>query len=326
MGKPEPDLMQLRVVRAERIAEDIQRFELARTDGAKLPAFTPGAHIRVVLPGGSGPEGRIRRYSLCNAPHEDDRYEIAVKREAGGLGGSRALVDDTRAGDVLPVLPPRNDFELKGNPVSYVFIAGGIGITPIRSMMRHLLHSGGKPFKLHYLCRSPASAAFREELATPALKGRVVIHYDQGDPERSLDLWPALEKPKGAHLYCCGPRPMMEAVRDMTGHWSRAAVHFEDFGAGKAAHAVDDQPFCVRLARRGETVSIPADQSILETLRAHGCVIASSCESGTCGSCRLAYLAGEPDHRDLVLSDEERAREIIVCVSRARSPELTLDL
>ena len=169
-------------------------------------------------------------------------------------------------------------------------------------------------------------AAFRDELSDPALRGKVVIHYDDGDPERSLDLWPVLEKPKGAHLYCCGPRPLMEAVRDMTGHWSTAAVHFEDFGAGKAAHAPDDRAFTVRLARRGDTVEIPADRSILETLRAHGCTIASSCESGTCGSCRLRYLAGEPEHRDLVLTDAERAREVIVCVSRSHSPELVIDL
>ena len=324
---PLQDAMPLRVLRAGRIAEDIQLFELAHATGGALPPFTPGAHVRVRVPGDATADGDpTRRYSLCNAPDEGDSYVIAVKREAAGQGGSRTLVDGTKVGDVLEVAPPRNDFELKGNPVSYVFIAGGIGITPIRSMMRHLLHTGGKPFKLYYLCRNAEMAAFRDELAAPALRGKVVIHYDGGDPERSLDLWPVLEKPKGAHLYCCGPRPLMEAVRDMTGHWSTAAVHFEDFGAGKAAHAPDDRPFKVRLARRGDTVDIPADRSILETLRAHGCTIASSCESGTCGSCRLPYLEGEPEHRDLVLTDAERTREVIVCVSRSHSPELVIDL
>ena len=118
----------------------------------------------------------------------------------------------------------------------------------------------------------------------------------------------------------------MEAVRDMTGHWSSAAVHFEDFGAGNVAHAADDRPFTVRLARSGSVVEIPAGRTMLETLREHGCTIPSSCESGTCGTCRVGLVAGEPDHRDLVLSEFERPREVIVCVSRARSPELTLDL
>ena len=315
------DLMPLRAVRAERAAEDIQRFELAQPDGNELPPFTPGAHVLVRTP-----VGLIRRYSLANAPDERDRYVIAVKREPDGEGGSRSLVDDTKPGDILEVSSPRNDFELAGNPVSYLFIAGGIGITPIRSMTRHLLRTGGKPFKLYYLSRTPEQTAFRDEFTGPDYRGKVVLHHDMGDVDRSLDLWPVLEKPKGMHLYCCGPRGLMEAVRDMTGHWSRAAVHFEDFGAGKAAHAANDKAFSVLLAKRGDRVEIPADKSMLETLRAHGCVIASSCESGTCGSCRVGLVAGEPDHRDLVLSDYERTREVIVCVSRAHSPELTLDL
>ena len=315
------DLMPLRAKRAERVAEDIQLFELAHVDGAALPPFTPGAHILVKTP-----SQLVRRYSLANAPDEREHYVIAVKREAAGEGGSVSLVDGTKPGDTIEVSAPRNDFELAGNPASYLFIAGGIGITPIRSMIRHLRNTGGKPFKLYYLSRTPAQTAFREEFTAPEYRGKAIVHHDMGDLDHSLDLWPVLEKPRGMHLYCCGPRGLMEAVRDMTGHWSRAAVHFEDFGAGKAAHAADDKPFTIRLAKRGDRVEIPADKSMLETLRAHGLVIPSSCESGTCGSCRVGLLAGEPEHRDLVLSDAERAREVIVCVSRAHSPELTLDL
>jgi phthalate 4,5-dioxygenase reductase component len=315
------DLMPLRAERAERVAEDIQLYELRRPDGGELPEFTPGAHILVKTPNGS-----IRRYSLANAPEERDRYIIAVKREENGRGGSISLVDSARPGDTIEVSAPRNDFELAGNPASYLFIAGGIGITPIRSMIHHLRNTGGKPYKLYYLSRTPQMTAFRDEFLSPEYRGKAVVHHDMGDVDQSLDLWPVLEKPKGAHLYCCGPRGLMEAVRDMTGHWSPAAVHFEDFGAGKAGRTVDDKPFTVRLAKRGDTVEIPADKSMLETLRAHGCVIPSSCESGTCGSCRVGLLAGEPDHRDLVLTDYERLREVIVCVSRAHSPELMLDL
>ncbi len=318
---PAEDMMPLRAVRAERIAQDIHRFEFAHPDGRGLPEFSPGAHLMV-----RAPNGLLRRYSLCNAPEDRERYVIAVKREAAGRGGSMSLVDDTTAGDMVLVAAPRNDFALAGNPASYLFIAGGIGITPMWSMIQHLRNTGAKPYKLVYLSRLPEMTAFRDELSAPEFRGKVTIHHDYGDPDKSLDLWTLLEKPKGAHLYCCGPRPLMEAVRDMTGHWSRAAVHFEDFGAGKAAHAATDLPFAVRLARRGDVIEVPAGKSALEALREAGCRIASSCESGTCGSCRVGLLAGEPDHRDLVLSDHERLREMIVCVSRARSPELTLDL
>jgi len=315
------DLMPLRAERAERVAEDIRLFELRRPDGGELPEFTAGAHVLVKTPA-----GLVRRYSLANAPEERDRYVIAVKREAQGRGGSIDLVDNAKVGDTIEVSAPRNDFALAGNPTSYLFIAGGIGITPIRSMVHHLRNSGGKPFRLYYLSRTPEMTAFRDEFAAPEYRGKVVVHHDLGEADRSLDLWPVLEKPKGAHLYCCGPRGLMEAVRDMTGHWSSAAVHFEDFGAGKAARAADDKSFNVRLAKRGTVIEIPADRTMLETLRAHGCTIPSSCESGTCGSCRVGLVAGEPDHRDLVLSEYERLREVIVCVSRAHSPELTLDL
>ena len=321
MSDASDDLMPLRAERVERVAEDIQLYELRRADGGGLPEFTPGAHILVMTP-----NRLIRRYSLANAPQERERYVIAVKRESDGRGGSISLVDATKAGDTIEVSAPRNDFELTGNPASYLFIAGGIGITPIRSMIHHLRNTRGKPYKLYYLSRTPEMTAFREEFASPEYRGKAVVHHDMGDVDQSLDLWPMLEKPKGAHLYCCGPRGLMEAVRDMTGHWSRSAVHFEDFGGGQAAHAADDKPFTVRLSRSGKDVAIPADKSILETLRAQGCVIPSSCESGTCGTCRVGLLEGEADHRDLVLSDAERLREIMVCVSRSHSPRLMLDL
>ncbi|MFO1324705.1 MAG: PDR/VanB family oxidoreductase [Burkholderiales bacterium] len=307
--------------RVERIAQDIHLIELVRPDARPLPEFTAGAHVAVRTP-----NGLQRKYSLCNAPEANDHYAIAVKREAGGRGGSMSLIDATKAGDTLEVSAPRNDFALKGNPASYLFIAGGIGITPIWSMIQHLRNSGGKPFRLYYLSRAPEATAFLDALSAPSFRGSVTIHHDYGDPERSLDLWDVLEKPRGAHVYCCGPRPLMEAVRDMTGHWSTAAVHFEDFGAGDVAHAANDRPFDVRLDRTGGVVHVPADKTILETLRAHGLMLPSSCESGTCGTCRTGLVAGEPDHRDLVLSDAEHQREIMICVSRAKSPELTLDL
>lgn len=313
-----PELtMTLCVQSAAMVAQDIREFTLVDPTGAELPEFTPGSHLLIQTP-----SGVTRRYSLSSSPQDRDHYTIAVKREANGRGGSISMVDEVNVGDVLHVSPPRNEFELKDNAPSYLFIAGGIGITPMRSMIQHLLNTGDRPWKLYYLSRDPAMTAYREELSAPEFRGKVVLHHDLGDPDKSLDLWPVLEKAKG-HVYCCGPKGLMDAVRDMTGHWPTSAVHFEDFGAGKSARTVDDKPFLVRFA--GEEIEVPANASILETLRAKGHRIPSSCESGTCGSCKMKLIAGEPDHRDFVLSDEERLSNIMVCVSRAHSPELTIE-
>jgi phthalate 4,5-dioxygenase reductase subunit len=315
-----PELvMNLRVQSAAWVARDIRQFELVAEDGSALPEFTPGAHLLI-----QAPTGVTRRYSITNPPDEREHYVIAVKRDANGRGGSSSIVDGVNVGDKVHVSIPRNEFELKANAPSYVFIAGGIGITPIRSMIRHLMSTGEKPFKLYYLTREPELTAFRDEFGQPEYRGKVVLHHDYGDPEKAFDLWPMLEKPKGAHIYCCGPAPLMDAVRDMTGHWSTSAVHFEDFGAGKTAPTGEDKPLVVRLGVEGEAIEVPANMSILEALRAKGHRVPSSCESGTCGSCRMKVLAGEPDHRDLVLSENERRHEIIVCVSRAHSAELAL--
>ena len=317
----DPEMRPLRVARAEPIAKDIQYFEFTAPDGSDLLPFEAGAHVMIRVP-----SGLLRRYSLCNDPHERDRYAIAVKREAEGRGGSISLIQDAKAGDEITVSAPRNDFSLVGSPPRYLFIAGGIGITPILSMMRYLNKQGGKPYRLYYLSRDPAMTAFREELGGLEYRGKVVIHHDYGDPDKSYDLWPVLEQPKGAHLYCCGPRGLMEAVRDMTGHWSASAVHFEDFGSGKAASGANDAPFGVRLGQDGERLEVPVGKSILEVLREQGVNIPYSCESGTCGTCRVPYLDGEVDHRDLVLTDQERVKMLMVCVSRAFSPELVLDV
>ena len=215
---PETEMMRLRVERAEPIAEGIYTFELRHPDGAKLPEFTPGAHLTLRVP-----NGLLRKYSLSNDPAERDRYVIGVRREADGRGGSVSLIDGTKAGDEFLVAAPRNDFKLVKSAAGYIFIAGGIGITPIMSMIRHLKSTGGGRFRLYYLTRTPAMTAFREELSGPDYRGQVVIHHDHGDPEKSYDLWPVLEQPKGQQIYCCGPRALMESVRDMTGHWPSSA-------------------------------------------------------------------------------------------------------
>ncbi len=317
----ETPLTPLRVVAKAEIASDIHRLELARADGGELPEFTPGAHLTV-----RAPNGLERKYSLCNDPAERNRYVIAVKREANGEGGSISVVDETRVGADLLVSEPRNDFPLAPNIPNVLLIAGGIGVTPILSMIRHLKSTGAARFKLYYLTREADMTAFRQELAAPEFNGQVVIHHDHGDPAQMLDLWPVLEKPLGRHLYCCGPRPLMEAVRDMSGHWSSAAVHFEDFGSSKPAHKAEDKPFSVTLRRSGGIIEIPADVSILDALRANGLAVSSSCESGTCGTCKTKLISGDVDHRDLVLAEHEKASNIMICVSRAASGDLVLDL
>jgi phthalate 4,5-dioxygenase reductase subunit len=314
------EMLALRIVQKTRAADDIEFFELRHPDGADLPEFTAGAHLSLRVP-----NGEVRKYSLCNDPEERDRYCIAVKRETGGRGGSISLIGETKIGDEILVSAPRNDFELALSP-QYLFIAGGIGITPILSMIRHIRSSGLGRFKLFYLSRSAPTTAFLDELKSPEFRGMVTIHHDEGDPNNSLDLWPVLEKPGAAHLYCCGPRGLMQAVRDMTGHWSSARVHFEDFTPPGAMTKPEDKPFTVRLAKSGETYQVPVGKTILEVLRDHGHSVPSSCESGTCGSCRTKLLGGEADHRDLVLADYERPENIMVCVSRALSEELVLDL
>ena len=307
----------LRIVRSAMVAKDIRTFELRRDDGQDLPQFTAGSHISLRVP-----NGLVRKYSLCNDPMERERYVIAALREPAGRGGSLSLVDEAKDGDEIPVAPPRNDFPLVKSPAGFTLIAGGIGITPIMSMIRHLKSSGGR-FKLYYCTRSPEQTVFRDELAGPEFRGQVVIHHDGGDLAHALDLWPMLEQPKG-HVYCCGPRGLMTAVRDMTGHWSPSAVHFEAF-TEPHKHAASDKLFRVRLARSGAAVDVPAGTTILDAIRGAGHQAASSCESGTCGTCRTRLIAGEADHRDLVLTDSERGDNIMICVSRARSDELVID-
>ena len=315
------ELFPLTVSCVTQVARGIHAFELRDAAGGALPPFTAGAHVTIRTPAGS-----MRKYSLCNDSDERDRYVIAVKRENGGRGGSASVVDRCHAGDVLPCAAPPNDFALADKARGFVFIAGGIGITPIMSMLHQLAREGVRPFKLYYLTRSPDDTAFADALAAPAFAGHVTLHHDGGDPSRAFDLWPVLERPRPVHVYACGPRPMLQAIRDMSGHWPMSSIHIESFADASTLAAPEDRPFRVRLARSGDVVGVGAHQSILDALREHGMDVPSSCESGTCGTCRTRLVDGEAEHRDLVLSEAEHADNIMVCVSRARTPELVLDL
>jgi phthalate 4,5-dioxygenase reductase component len=315
----QPRMVPLRVTRSDRIAEGIYLLEFCDPSGKPLPEFSAGAHIAIRVP-----NGLLRKYSLCNDPAERDRYQIAVKREADGRGGSSNLIDSVKAGTELMVALPVNDFRLPPRAQDFLFIAGGIGITPIMAMIRQA-QAESKRFRLFYCTRSPETTAFIDELSAPEFAGLVTIHHDQGDPNCSLDLKPILaERRNREHLYCCGPRPLMEAVRNMTDHWSSTAVHFEAFSEAET-HKPDDKPFRLRLARTGKVLDVPVTRTVLEVLREDGLDVPSSCETGTCGTCRTKLLAGEADHRDLVLAEHERADHIMICVSRARSDEITID-
>ena len=310
----------LRVTRKQLLTKDITWFELADPQGQALPSFTPGAHITIQTPSG------VRRsYSLCGEPEQHATWQIAVKRDIKGRGGSQNLVDEVQVGDLLPTLPWANLFELNEAAPAYIFVAGGIGITPILSMIRHLRSQGRTDFKLYYSTQNAEGRAFLDELNSPELADHVTIHHDHGDPAQALDLWPIFERPTSAHVYCCGPQGLMDSVRDMTGHWPTERIHFESFGAAQTGFA-ENQAFDVVLQKSGKRVSVPAHQSILDTLRGCGHLIPSSCESGSCGCCRTTLISGEVEHRDMVLRPDERASHIMVCVSRAASKELVLDL
>lgn len=308
----------LRINKKWRIAEDIWGFELLDQDGSALPAFDAGAHVTVVTPGGSR-----RNYSLSNDPAENHHYVLAVKDEPQGRGGSQSLVSNAQEGDFLMVSEPSNNFPLV-QAGEYLFIAGGIGITPIVSMMRQLKRQGEKNFQLIYCTRNPETTAFLDELSGPEFAGHVTLHHDDGDPAKVYDFWPIFETPKGMHIYSCGPGPMLAEIRDMSGHWPSEAIHMEDFAADIPVHKKDDKAFSVRHADSGECIEIAADATILEALRKQGHRLPSSCESGTCGTCKSELVAGEADHRDMVLTDEEKNHFIMICVSRALSDELVL--
>jgi phthalate 4,5-dioxygenase reductase subunit len=315
------EMMPLTIWRKTEIARDIFLFELGPREPGDLPGFTAGSHLLV-----QAPNGIARRYSLCNAPSDRGRYLIAVKRDPAGRGGSLSMAQDTAVGDVLLVSPPLNYFPLSDDAASHVLIAGGIGITPMRAMLHELI-ARRADFRLIYCTRSPEATAFRQELSDPALAGRIRVHHDHGDPKHSLAVRPLLaDRPEGAHVYCCGPRPLMQAVRDAANHWPSATVHFEDFGTSAVPGEGADRPFLVRLAKSGTILDVPVGVSILDALRREGIAVPSSCESGTCGSCRTRLLDGTADHRDFVLDDDEQEGEIMICVSRARSGMLTLDV
>lgn len=307
-----------RVAAIARPAKDVLVFDLVAADRRPLAPFSPGSHIDVFAP-----NGQMRQYSLCGDAADASRYVIAVKREDQGRGGSRSMHRSLEVGSPLAFAGPRNFFALRAGAAHSIFIAGGIGITPIRSMIL-ALQSAGESWELHYCARSVAHAAFLAEIR--ALAPTRVKPYLSEAP--LLDAGALLRDVRpGAHVYCCGPEGLMAAVRAAAAHWPEGHVHFEWFAAPKAEWP-ENNAFEIGLARSGLVLRVPADRTILQVVREHGVEVMSACEEGVCGTCETAVLEGEPEHRDMLLSPQERAagRCMMICISRAKSSKLVLDL
>ena len=320
----EPDFSSLLVQDKTQAAKDIWCFKLVHPQGHALPDFKAGAHITVQTPA-----GQRRNYSLCNDPAETSYCEIGIKLERSGRGGSQSMIDQVHVGDLLSVSSPKNDFELLNPDHEVIFIAGGIGVTPLLAMARQMSRlkneGGAGHFRFYYCARDAEGAAFMPELQALQNAGEVSFHFDGGNPDAGLDFWPLLEKPSQAHIYCCGPQGLMDAVKDMSGHWPQGRVHFESFGAN-AAQQASNSPFQVKLSQSQTVLQVAENESILEALRKASRHVPSSCESGTCGSCKTGLVSGQVDHRDFVLTDSEKSNQIMVCVSRACHPNELIEI
>ncbi|MCC9305562.1 PDR/VanB family oxidoreductase [Kitasatospora sp. RB6PN24] len=290
-----------------RIADDVVELRLADPAGGPLPPWQPGAHLRLTLP-----SGRIRHYSLCGDPADRTGYRIAVRRIAGGGGGSVEIHDTLHPGARLTVRRPRNGFVFCAEP-RLLLIAGGIGITPLLPIAREAQRRG-LDWQLVHAGRSSETMPFTEEL-TALAPGRVTLLVG-GTPTGEQLLARAA---RGAAVYCCGPAPMLAAVQQTFDASPATALHFERFGA---APVRDGRPFTLRLSDTGEELAVPADKSALDVLRAARPGTPYSCHRGFCGTCRVRVLAGTPEHRDRRLTAEERADgALLPCVSRAAEGE-----
>ncbi len=304
-------------------APGIVSIDLRPLEGSVLPPFTAGAHVDLHLPAGA-----VRSYSLLNAQSERHRYVIAVQRDRASRGGSLWVHDKLGAGDVIKISPPRNNFALAEDAPHTILIAGGIGITPILGMVRQL-DALGRPWQLHYCTRTRAGTAFIDELQTLAANGRGVVrfNFDEEPGGAMLDLAAIVAAaPADAHLYCCGPLPMLEAFEAATAGLEPERVHVEYFTA-KAPPATAGG-FIVVLAKKGIEVKVDPGVSIINALFRAGIDHPSSCLEGVCGACETPVLEGIPDHRDLVLTESEHRanRSMMICCSGCKSDRLVLDI
>ena len=310
----------LKVTVRERVeaADGVVALTLAPVDGGLLPEWTPGAHIDVQLT-----ESLTRQYSLCGDPADRGTWRIGVLREVAGRGGSAHVHDELAAGSTIAVSAPRNNFELR-KADHYLFIAGGIGITPLLPMIA-AAEAAGAEWSLLYGGRTRASMAFTSELAGHGEK----VQLRPQDEFGLLDLATHLGTVQdGTLIYACGPEPMLKAVEAACNHWPESALCVERFSPIELAAPIRSDHFDVVLSRSGKTVTVRPGYSILEELEIAGVNVLSSCREGTCGTCETDVIDGEPEHRDSLLTAAERAANetMFICVSRCLGERLTLDL
>ncbi|MFH8981901.1 PDR/VanB family oxidoreductase [Streptomyces varsoviensis] len=314
-AEPQELMVMVRQLRWE--AAGVVSVLLARPDGSPLPPWRPGAHVELLMP-----TGIVRQYSLCGSPDDLSAYRVAVRHLPASRGGSEYVHSFLRPGQPLRIRGPRDNFGFEPAE-SYLFLAGGIGITPILPMVRHAIDSGAK-WELHYGGQNAVSMAFRDELAPH----RDSVRLYPADRAGHIPLADLLnETAPGTVVYACGPEPMLDAVTDNGAHLPRGTVRMERFRPRTKA-PMPNAPVEVVCKRSGRTVEVPAERSVLDALGDAGLPVRSSCREGVCGTCETRVLEGEPEHRDDILSEEEREKgdRMFICVSRARTPQLVLDI
>ena len=315
--------MALRVSQVTKKTKRINVYQLQAQEGTVLPAFEAGAHLPIEVTLDNG-KNVMRHYSILSSSQENRFYEIAIQNEEQGRGGSKALHQQLRLSRVVNVLPPKNEFSLTPNNQHVVLIAGGIGITPILSMLRELVDKNAS-FEIHYTAKSEAELAFKKEVQ--ALAGSKAHFYtSQGKQVKRLDLQYLIKNSHAhSHVYMCGPIRMISQVRELaTEHnWPESHVHFESFGA---ASQPNDKAIEISLKKSNQVIMVDPNQTILDALMDKNISVPFDCKRGECGMCATTVLSGEADHRDVYLNKTEQAQQVCVCVSRAKGEKLTLDL
>ncbi len=305
------------IVGLARPAQDIVELTLARTDAASLPGWTPGAHIDLILA-----DDLVRQYSLCSSPSDPSAYKVAVLLEPHSRGGSKRVHELTE-GATLRIRGPRNHFQLVSAP-KYVFVAGGIGITPLIPMIEEV-DAAGADWQLHFGGRTRSSMAYLAELEQRYGSRVTAVPQDEAG---ILDLATILGNPDPDTLvYCCGPEPLLDAMEAGCANWPSGALHLERFAAKTIERKGEDTEFEIVMQRSGVTATVPPDKSVFDVMREAGVSVLGSCLEGTCGTCETGVLEGEIDHRDSVLDpDEQEAMDVMmVCVSRCNGARLVLD-
>lgn len=318
-GSANTEQSKMRVIGKEVVADGVVALRLADPDGGGAPAWQPGSHIDLIID-----ESTVRQYSLCGDATDTTSLTVAVLREENGRGGSRWVHDSLQVGDIVAIAGPRNNFTLE-TAQSYLFVAGGIGITPMLPMLR-AADTTGTGWRLLYGGRTRDSMAFADELVD-RYPDRVELRPQ--DEHGILDLRAALDAVEdGTAVYCCGPEPLLQAIEDECSTRTNLTLHVERFAAKERAADAVDTTFEVELRQSGRTVTVDTTETTLDAVLRAGVDVPFSCREGTCGTCESAVLEGVPDHRDSILTDAEKSENdcMMICVSRSCTTKLVLDL